>query len=125
MTPRQVADQLVALCKEGRNLDAVNTLYSPDVTSVEAMQGTPEMPREMRGIDAIRAKNQWWIDNHTVHGGTVQGPFMHQDRFAVFLSYDVTAKGGPWAGKRMTITEVAVYTVKDGKIVHEEFFYTM
>ncbi len=29
------------------------------------------------------------------------------------------------AGKRMTIEESALYTVKDGKIVREEFFYNM
>jgi len=34
-------------------------------------------------------------------------------------------KAGQMAGKRMTIDEAALYTVKDGKIVHEEFFYHM
>ena len=29
------------------------------------------------------------------------------------------------AGKRMTLDESALYTVKDGKIVKEEFFYDM
>ena len=29
------------------------------------------------------------------------------------------------AGKRMTLDEAALYTVKDGKVVHEEFFYHM
>jgi hypothetical protein len=30
--------------------------------SVESM-GKETMPREMKGIDAIRGKNQWWADN--------------------------------------------------------------
>jgi ketosteroid isomerase-like protein len=29
------------------------------------------------------------------------------------------------AGKRMTLDEVGLYTVKDGKVVQEEFFYDM
>ena len=29
------------------------------------------------------------------------------------------------AGKRMNLDEAALYTVKDGKIVQEEFFYHM
>jgi ketosteroid isomerase-like protein len=37
----------------------------------------------------------------------------------------VTAKAGPVAGKRMTLDETALYTVKDGKITQEEFFYDM
>jgi ketosteroid isomerase-like protein len=38
---------------------------------------------------------------------------------------DVTAKAGPMAGKRIQMNEAALYTVKDGKIVKEEFFYDM
>jgi ketosteroid isomerase-like protein len=29
------------------------------------------------------------------------------------------------AGQRMTLDEAALYTVKDGKITQEEFFYNM
>ena len=61
-----VAEELVSLCKAGRNLDAINSFYSPDIVSVEAMS-SETMPREMKGIDAIRGKNQWWADNHVVH----------------------------------------------------------
>ena len=119
-----VGKKLVELCQQGRNMDAVETLYSPDIVSVEAA-GDPSMPREMKGIDAIRAKSEWWFANHEVHGGEVRGPFPHDDRFAVWFSNEITAKAGPMAGKRMTIEEVALYTVKDGKIVREEFFYDM
>ena len=40
-----VAEELVAFCRAGRNMDAINTLYSPDIVSVESM-GSEEMPRE-------------------------------------------------------------------------------
>jgi hypothetical protein len=29
------------------------------------------------------------------------------------------------AGKRMQVEEAGLYTVRDGKVVHEEFFYHM
>jgi hypothetical protein len=35
---------------------------------------------------------------------------------------DVTFKG---SGQRMQLDEVGLYTVKDGRIVREEFFYAM
>ena len=38
---------------------------------------------------------------------------------------DVTAKSGPMAGKRFRMFEGALYTVKDGKVVHEAFLYDM
>jgi len=124
MDTKQVGEKLVALCREGKNLEAVDMLYSPDIVSVEAM-GNPDMPAEQRGIDAIRGKNQWWLNTHEIHSASAEGPYPHQDRFAVKYHYDVTAKEGPMAGQRFAMDEVAVYTVQDGKIVREEFFYAM
>lgn len=124
MDPKEVGEKLVALCREGKNLEAVDTLYGADIVSVEAMS-TPEMPAEMRGIEAVRGKNQWWLDNHEIHSASAEGPYPHGEKFAVKYAYDVTAKAGPMAGNRMKMDEVAVYTVRDGKIVREEFYYSM
>ncbi len=114
-----VADELVSFCRAGKNMDAINSLYSPDIVSVESM-GNETMPREMKGIDAIRGKNQWWSENNEVHSSNVEGPFVGDDKFAVYYNYDVTFKP---TGKRNTMEEMALYTVKDGKIVREQFFY--
>lgn len=119
-TTAAVAEELVSFCKAGRNLDAINTLYSPDIVSVESM-GNETMPREMKGIDAIRGKNQWWAENNEVHSAGVEGPFVgDDDKFAVHYNYDVTFKP---TGKRNNMEEMALYTVKDGKVVREQFFY--
>lgn len=114
-----VAEELVALCRAGRNLDAVNTLYSPEIVSVEST-GSEQMPREMKGIDAVRQKNQWWIDNNIVHSADADGPFVGDGKFAVHYLFDATFKP---TGKREQMEEIALYTVKDGKIVQEQFFY--
>jgi hypothetical protein len=115
-----VADELVSFCRVGKNMDAINSLYSPDIVSIESM-GNEQMPRETKGIDAIRAKNQWWSENNEVHSATVDGPFIgNDDKFAVYYNYDVTSK---LTGRRDTMEEMALYTVKDGKIVREQFFY--
>jgi len=50
----------------------------------------------------------------------VAGPWPHDDRFIVGFRFDVTMKAN---GHRFTMEEMALYTVKDGKIVREEFFY--
>jgi len=124
MDTKEVGEKLVALCREGKNVEAVDTLYGPDIVSVEAIS-MPDMPAEMRGIEAVRGKNQWWLDNHEIHSASSEGPYPHGDKFAVKYAYDVTAKAGPMAGNRMKMDEVAVYTVHDGKIVREEFYYSM
>ena len=124
MTPQEVANQLVALCRAGRNLEAVEMLLSPDVVSVEAT-GDETMPAVMNGRDAVRGKNEWWVNNHKVHSARVKGPYPNGDRFAVIYDFEVTPAVGPMAGKRMRMEEVAVYTVADGKVAREEFYYDM
>jgi ketosteroid isomerase-like protein len=120
----KVGKELADLCRQGKSMEAIETLYSPDIVSIEAeTQGT--MPARIEGVDAVRGKAEWWEKNHEVHDATVEGPWPHGDRFIVRFKFDVTAKGGPMAGKRMTLDETALYTVADGKVVQEEFFYSM
>ena len=121
MTVLEIGNKLVELSKQGKNLEAIQTLYSPNIVSVEAMS-TPEMPAEMRGMEAILGKNKWWFDNHTVHSASCEGPFPHGDRFIVRFSFDITNKP---TQRRMQMDEMGLYTVEGGKIVREEYFYNM
>jgi len=114
-----VAEELVSFCRAGRNMDAINNLYSPDIVSVESM-GNEQMPREMKGIEAIREKNKWWADNNEVHSALVDGPFVGEGKFAVYYKFDTTFKP---TGKRQNMEETALYTVDNGKVVREQFFY--
>ena len=92
-----VGRQLSALCAEGWFVDAIDALYADDIVSVEcvAMEGHP---REQRGIESVRAKNVWWMENHDVHGVETFGPYPHDDRFVVVFKIEVTSKVGPSAG---------------------------
>lgn len=119
-TTASVAEELVSLCRVGKNMDAIAKLYSPDIVSVES-SGSPEMPAEMRGIDAINKKNEWWVANNEVHSAEVTGPFLGAgDQFAVHYNYETTFKP---TGQRMNMAEMALYTVENGKITHEHFYY--
>jgi hypothetical protein len=119
-----VARRLVELCRQNKPVQAVDELYGPDIVSVEAV-ANPQMPQRMQGIAAVRGKAEWWLANHEVHKAEADGPWPHGDRFIVRFRYDVTAKAGPMAGQRMQLDEAALYTVRGGKVVHEEFFYDM
>lgn len=123
MSALEIGTTLVRLCNEGRSLEAVDRLYDEKIVSIEG-QGSEEMPARLEGIEAIRAKNRWWYDNHEVHATTATGPFCghRQDRFAVLFDLDVTPKA---SGERTQMSEVALYTVADGRIVQEEFLYRM
>lgn len=115
----EIGQQLYDLCAQGQNVKAVDTLYADNVVSVEAVD--MGNGRKAEGKAAIRGKNTWWMDNHEVHNATVKGPFPHgEDRFAMFFDYDITGKQD---GQRRQMAEVGLYTVANGKIVREEFFY--
>ena len=62
------------------------------------------------------------MKNHEVHSSTVEGPLVAGSYFAVTFKLDVTFKP---EGRRFTMDEIGVYKVANGKIVHEEFFYSM
>jgi ketosteroid isomerase-like protein len=121
MKTMDIANELVALCRQGKNLDALNKLFAEDIVSVEA-GAPPGMQRETKGLAAVKAKGEWWTANHEIHSANVSGPWPHDDRFVVGFQYDVTLKT---TGQRMKLDEVGLYTVKNGKIVREEFFYSM
>ncbi len=116
-----IGQKLVSLVKEGKAVAAVQELYADDIVSVEATDGG--MGREQTGKQAVLGKNKWWEENHEVHKAGVEGPFPHgEDRFAVIYDYEVTFKPEK---RRQTMQEVGVYTVANGKVVREEFFYNM
>lgn len=121
MTTMKIATKLVQLCREGKNAEALNSLFAEDAVSVEA-GGPPGMDREAKGLAAIKGKGEWWVANHEIHSANIAGPWPHGDRFIVQFQYDVTNKP---SGKRIKMDEVGLYTVRDGKIVREEFFYDM
>ncbi|MEO7361787.1 MAG: nuclear transport factor 2 family protein, partial [Gemmatimonadaceae bacterium] len=62
-----IANELVALCREGRNGEAVEKFYGSNIVSVESAGGPDGSPAETHGMDAVRGKGQWWVDNNEVH----------------------------------------------------------
>jgi ketosteroid isomerase-like protein len=117
-----VGKKLVELCEKGKNLEAIQTLYAQNVVCIEAMS-MPGMPTRYEGLDAVVKKSKEFSANTTIHSSSVEGPWPHGDRFIVTFSIDMTAKAGPMAGQRMQMKEAALFTVKNGKITQEEFFY--
>jgi hypothetical protein len=117
MTTEEVAQKVVELVRKQAWHEALNTLYDKDIVSVEAQPSGGDSP-EKRGIDQVRGKTDWWVNAMEVHSFKAHGPFVAHDRFVVQYDADVTDKNSK---KRMQLSEVGVYTVRNGKIVREEF----
>ena len=117
MNTEEVGRKLVELCQKGDYEGAVNSLYDQEIVSVEP-HAMGNMPAEMKGLEAVGGKTKWWIDNHEIHSSKASGPFVARDKFVVRFDIDVTDKK---SGQRMQASEVGIYTVKDGKVIREEF----
>lgn len=119
---KDIADGLVEFCRKSQFRNAIDRYYSPDIVSVEAME-LPGLGKEQRGIEVIRGKDTWFAENNEIHSCTVNGPFLgagrYTNQFAVHFLLDHTPKS---TGKRVTLGEMGLYTVNNGKIVREEFY---
>ena len=121
MALMDIANELVAGCRENRTMENLDKLYAADAVSVEAMGMGGQSP-ETHGLEGIRGKHEWWDNAFEVLGGSVSDPFPHgEDKFAVIFEMQTKNKE---TGEVSDMKEVAVYSVAEGKIVREEFFYS-
>lgn len=118
----EIGNTLVRMVNAGEDRAFSAAHYAADVVSIEG-QGSEEMPARIDGLEAVKGKEDWWHANHEVHALTAEGPYVghREDQFAVRFILDVT----PTGGERMQMDEVALYTVRDGKIAQEEFLYRL
>ncbi len=112
MSTEEVAKKVVELVRKQAWHEALDTLYDNDVVSVEAIEP------ETRGKEGVRGKIDWWVNAMEVHSFNASEPFVARDRFVVQYDADVTDKSSK---QRRKLSEVGVYTVKNGKIIREEF----
>src|ERR1043166_5251422 len=116
MTTEEVAKKVVELVRKQAWYDALE-LYDDNVVSVEAYSAGGGSP-ETRGKEGGRGKIDLWGNAMEVHSFAASEPFVGHDRFVVQYDADVSDKESK---KRHQMSEVGVYTVKNGKIVREEF----
>jgi hypothetical protein len=118
MTMQQIADRLVEHCKAADWAKAHKDLYASDAVSIEPY-ATPAFEKEVKGLDAITQKGKDFDAMvESLHGVGTSTPLVTGSTIAFILDMDVTMKGRP----RERMAELCVYTVKDGKIVSEQFF---
>jgi len=111
MSTEEVAKKVVDLVRKQAWYEALD-LYDDNIVSVEATAP------ETRGKEGVRGKIDWWVNGMEVHSFKAGEPFVAHDRFVVQYDADVTNKQSK---QRQKLSEVGVYTVKNGKIVREEF----
>ncbi len=110
----------VQAMQDRRGLKSVEELYAENAESVEAVVPPNRDVRVTSGRGAIQAKREDWLKTHEIQKLDVDGPYVHPPhRFGVRFQAQVTQLD---TGKILTLREIAIYSVEDGKIVLEEFF---
>lgn len=118
MTTQEVAEKFVNYCRQGQFEEAQNDLYHDNIKSVEPAGGPYP---DAQGIEAIKAKGQQWAEMvEEVHSAKISDPIVADNYFSLSMINDVTFK----QVGRMTVEEICVYGVENGKIVLEQFFFT-
>ena len=118
MTTQEVADRLYELFEQGKWKEAQEELFSKDAKSIEP----PNAPglHSVEGLDNIKKKGEMFESMvEEMHGGYTGKPIVAGNYIAFAMGMDATMKGSG----RMKMDEIALYQVKDGKIVSEQFFF--
>lgn len=125
---KRVATALVANCRSDSDEQNLDDLYAEHAESIEAFAMGGE-DRVTKGLDGIRGKHEWWRNNMEVLPSDLtpeqmaEGPFYNgDDKFSVIFRLKAKDRN---SGQVMDMLETATYTVENGKVVREEFFYAM
>lgn len=117
-TTTEVANRFNELAKEGKWDEIQNELFADNAKSIEPAN-SPGL-QSVEGLEAIRQKGKQFNEMvEEMHGGYSSDPLVAGNHFSVAMGMDVTMKGMG----RTKMDEIALYEVKDGKIVKEQFFY--
>lgn len=121
MTTQEVADRFHELAQEANWTQIQAELYSDDAESIEP-PGCEEQGglQYAKGREALEKKAKMFEDSiEEMHGGYSTKPVVAGRFFTLAMGMDGTFKGMG----RVKMDEIAVYEVKDGKIVKEQFFF--
>ena len=119
MKTEHIADRLVELCRAGKFEEAQEELYADDAVSIEP-DGAPM--ESVEGLQAIQEKGRQFMQTiEAVHEVDVSEPLVAGSWFSVSMKLDVTMKDRG----RVSMDEICVYEVVDGRIASERFFYDL
>lgn len=118
MTTQDVANRMNELFRENKWEQVQDELYAEDAISIEPEQA--QGLKTVKGIAAIKQKaKDFNAMIEEMHGGWHSEPIVAGNFISFGMGMDVTLKGMG----HMKMDEIAVYEVKNGKVVKEQFFF--
>ena len=119
MTVKEVAQKLVQLSREGNIQACYDQLYSDEILSIEPE--TFDGIQKAKGLEAVMLKlKEVAVSVEKVHSTEIGDPIVAGNHFALRWKVVMTNKN---ANEKSIVDEIAVFEVKNDKIVQEQFFY--
>jgi hypothetical protein len=116
----EIATDFTAMLRSEQFAAAGAANWADEVTSIEPYDLLDGIAAKISGIEAVRAKTVRWLGSRRVHDVSIDGPFVTGNQFAVFLDMIIA---DPRNGANQPFSEIAVFTVCEGRIIEERFFY--
>lgn len=114
--PAEVAARVTELLRTGRADEVEQDWLASHIESVEGHGAS----MAWSGKPQVLAKYRAWEADHEMHDMQVEGPWVGATGFVLKFRVDATQRS---TGQRMQMEEMAVYTVKNGRIAREEFHF--
>src|ERR1700750_2552559 len=120
MTTQELASKYYQLFINRQVSEIYENLYTTDIVCTEPEHSLAMgVPTETKGIEAVLAKSKARQETIAeVHSFFNTEPVVGGDYFSVAMGRDMTLKNG----QRLQMAEIAVFGVKDDKIISETFF---
>ena len=114
-TIQPIAERLVALLREHKFIEAYRELFGEETESIDPLYTI--MPNA-RGLITLIEREKQFQAKATIHKVEVSEPLISGNYFSIriYIDYTFEDKG------RKTLEELAVYHVRTGKIVRQQFF---
>jgi len=121
MTTQELANRYNELFQKRQVAEIYQQLYSENIVCTEPEHALAMgVPTVTKGIEAVLAKSKARLELIAeVHSFFCSEPVVGGDYFSVAMGRDMTFKNG----QRVQLAEIAVFGVKDDKIISETFFY--
>ena len=120
LTTQEVANRFHEMAQTGHYGKIQDELYADNAVSIEPASAAAMGMVNAEGLDAIKKKGEAFNSMvEEMHGGYCTEPVVAGNHFTVAMGMEVTMKGTG----RSKMDEIAVYEVKEGKVVKEQFFF--
>ena len=116
----EIADEFTALMAAGDPQTAGQKYWAQDISILEPVSPTGGDLNSVTGFAAAQIRLENWLRGKAMNDVLIDGPFITGESFALFIDMELIDHA---TGARAPFSEIAIYTVRNGKISEERHFH--